>query len=115
MTDPRARGIDASFTDAFGQRREVAANVQEAVLEAMRAGDQPDGEEPVLIGRPGGRLAVSGELTLEDGSELGTMERLPRDLPFGYHRLRRGDAEQLLIVGPGRCHLPVSLRAWGWT
>jgi 4-alpha-glucanotransferase len=114
VSDPRARGIDASFTDAFGQRRVVAAHVQDAVLEAMRAGDQPDGEEPVVIGRPGGRLAVSGKLSLEDGSQLGTVERLPPDLPFGYHRLRRGDAEQLLIAGPGRCHLPVPLRAWGW-
>jgi 4-alpha-glucanotransferase len=114
VSDPRAWGIDASFTDAFGQRREVAAHVRKAVLEAMRPGDEPDAEAPVVIGRPGGRLAVSGELTLEDGSQLGTIERLPRDLPFGYHRLRHGDAEQLLIVGPGRCHLPVLLRAWGW-
>ncbi len=59
---------------------------------------------------------MPGELTLEDGTQLGPVDRLPRDMPFGYHRLQRpsSDAGTLLIVGPGRCHLPDPLRAWGW-
>ena len=113
MSDPRAPRIDVSYTDAFGLRREVAPNVQAAVLRAMRISDEPAGE-PVAIGRAGGRLDAPGELTLEDGNQLGIVDRLPQDVPFGYHRLRRGDAETLLIVGPGRCHLPDPLRAWGW-
>lgn len=114
MSGPRGSGIDASYTDAFGLRRQVPARVQAAVRRAMRPGDQPHGDEPVVIGRRGGSLAAVAELTLEDGSQLGIVDRLPRDVPFGYHRLRRGDAETLLIVGPGRCHLPEPLRAWGW-
>ncbi|MDQ2933894.1 MAG: 4-alpha-glucanotransferase [Chloroflexota bacterium] len=114
MTGPRTWGIDATYTDAFGQRHEVPPRVQAAVLEAMRVGEKTPGGEQVAVARPGSRLSVAGELTLEDGSELGTIDRLPRDLPFGYHRLRRGEFDTLLIVGPGRCHLPGPLRAWGW-
>lgn len=114
MTAPRAGSVDAWFTDAFGLRREVPPEVRAAVRRALRAGEEPGGPEPVAIGRPGGPLAEAGELTLEDGTDLGVVDRLPPDLPFGYHRLRRGDAEQLLITGPGRCHVPEPLRAWGW-
>jgi 4-alpha-glucanotransferase len=114
VSDPRAPRIDAAYTDAFGLRQEVPPHVQAAVLRALRTGAEPAGDEPVAIGRPGGRLVVPGELTLEDGSQLGIIDRLPRDLPFGYHRLHHGDVETLLIVGPGRCHLPDPLRAWGW-
>jgi 4-alpha-glucanotransferase len=32
---------------------------------------------------------------------------------MGYHRLRSGDAEQLLLTGPGRCPPPGD-RRWGW-
>ncbi len=114
MTAPRAGSIDTSFTDAFGVRREVPAEVRAAVLRALRVGEEPGELEPVAIGRRGGPLADTGELTLEDGTSLGVVDRLPPDLPYGYHRLRRGDGEQLLITGPGRCHLPEPLRAWGW-
>ncbi|MDQ2941987.1 MAG: 4-alpha-glucanotransferase [Chloroflexota bacterium] len=114
MTGPLTRGVDASYTDAYGLRHEIHPQVQAAVLEAMRAGAEAPRDEPVVVGRPGSQLAVAGELTLEDGSQLGTIDRLPHDLPFGYHRLLHGDAETLLIVGPGRCHLPDRLRAWGW-
>lgn len=113
-TVPRRWVVDAWYTDAFGVRHEVTPGVQAAVIGAMRAGDEtPDGE-PVAIGRRGGQLPLPGELTLEDGSQLGIVHRLPRDLPFGYHRLVHGAAETMLIVGPGRCHLPEPLRAWGW-
>ena len=114
MTESRAGSIDTSFTDAFGLRREVPAEVRAAVQRALRGGEEPRGQEPVAIGRRGGPLAEAGELTLEDGTHLGVVDRLPPDLPVGYHRLRRADAEQLLITGPGRCHLPEPLRAWGW-
>ncbi len=40
---------------------------------------------------------------------------MPIDVPYGYHRLDRDDGRrQLVITGPGRCHLPADLRAWGW-
>jgi 4-alpha-glucanotransferase len=68
----------------------------------------------VVVAAPGDRLARPGEVVSEDGVELGQVARLPRELPIGYHRLRRGAREQLLLVAPRRCPLPPDLRAWGW-
>jgi 4-alpha-glucanotransferase len=60
-------------------------------------------------------LPEAGEVILEDGTALGRPARLPRDAPYGYHELVRSDgSRRLLITGPGRCHLPAGLRAWGW-
>ena len=61
----------------------------------------------VAVAPRGSSLAAEGELTLEDGTVVGRVDAVPRDAPFGYHRLRLDDgAEQVLITGPGRCHLP---------
>ena len=68
----------------------------------------------VRIVRRGDRLPSGGELVLEDGSELGAVRAVPRDVPYGYHRLRRGAEEQLLLVAPPRCPLPRGWRTWGW-
>ncbi|MDQ1488467.1 MAG: 4-alpha-glucanotransferase [Actinomycetota bacterium] len=110
---------------------------------AAGAGDDPDGgpappgtsahDDPVVAFRPGrapAEVTAGGpwELHTEDGAtiplgsgsvdsgSLGSGAVLPPDLPLGYHRLRRvGDGwERLLIVSPGRCHLPPDLRTWGW-
>jgi 4-alpha-glucanotransferase len=72
--------------------------------------------DPVAVVRPGGRLARPGEVTLEDGTGLGRLDALPRDVPLGYHRLVPDgeDGEVMLITGPGRCHLP-GARSWGWS
>ncbi|MGZ8475223.1 MAG: 4-alpha-glucanotransferase [Candidatus Limnocylindria bacterium] len=105
------------YIDAYGRRQLIDPGVREAVRVAMGiADDGPDpGREPVAIARRGDALPTRGDLVLEDGTELGAVERLPSDLPYGYHRLLRGDDEQLLLVGPGRCHLPAGLREWGWS
>ena len=71
--------------------------------------------DPVRLVRGGDALDAPGELTLEDGSDLGTIERLPLDLPLGYHRLATDAGEQLLIAAPPHCHLPEELRTWGWS
>jgi 4-alpha-glucanotransferase len=108
--------VDDSYVDAFNERRSIDPDVRAAVLAAMGL---EDGEEPVdtgaLVGRPGGRLAVAGEVVLEDGTTLGHRTSLPPDVPIGYHALHTDDGrELLLLVGPGRCHLPSGLREWGW-
>lgn len=72
-------------------------------------------EDPVAVARRGEVLPHGAELTLEDGTQMGRLAKIPRDLPYGYHRLLRGNNEQMLIVGPGRCHLPAGLREWGWS
>jgi 4-alpha-glucanotransferase len=62
------------------------------------------------------RLKEPVELILEDGIRLRTDEKLLRGLPSGYHRmtsLRTGNQTHL-IVSPGNCHLPKSMKSWGW-
>lgn len=107
-----AWGIDAGYRDRDGRWREPGDQAVEAVLEAMGAeADHPPGTAPIVV-RPGGRLPVIGpaELVLEDGSAVRVDGKLPPDLPLGYHRLE----DRLVILSPGRCHLPVELHTWGW-
>jgi 4-alpha-glucanotransferase len=116
-SDPRAAVLD-SYLDAWGVRRSASPAARDAVLLAMgvdpAAPPTPGRVEPVLLGRPGQLLEPPADLVLEDGSALGRVDRLPRDLSIGYHRLRRDGDEQLLLVAPARCHLPAEMRAWGW-
>lgn len=117
MTAP-GWGIEPSYRDAFGKRRQVSDEALGRIREAMGVGpvDSPFGSlDPVAVAPPGARLAARGEVLLEDGASLGNVDRLPPDAPFGYHRLATDAGEQLLVTGPGRCHLPPDLRAWGWT
>lgn len=115
--DPRS-AVAETYVDAWGLRRRVAAPVRAAVLGAMgldpKRRSKPAWHEPVRIGRGGQSVNPPAELVLEDGTSMGPISRLPPDLPFGYHRLRRDTGDQLLLTAPARCHLPPSLRAWGW-
>jgi 4-alpha-glucanotransferase len=105
--------VDETYVDAFDRVRAIAPDVRAAVIEAM--GPNGADADAVAIVRRGDRLPESGDLILEDGSALGRIGSLPVDIPYGYHRLVRDHgSEQLLITGPGRCHLPPALRAWGW-
>ncbi len=120
MTDPRTVVLDR-YTDAYGREATVAAGVRRAVLRTMgplpahrSAGGRRE-PEPVAIHAPGDRLAAPAELVLEDGTSLGRVDRLPRDLPFGYHRLLHERTEQLALVPPPRCVVPGGNRGWGWT
>lgn len=105
--------VPATYLDAFRKRRTVSAAAREAVVRAMGVDD--GGAPGAVVARRGARLDQPGELTLEDGTELGWLDAVPPDAPFGYHTLRPADGEErTLITGPGRCHLPPDLRAWGW-
>jgi 4-alpha-glucanotransferase len=109
--------VESSYVDTFRERRPIAPEVRSAVLDAMglEPGEGPMGGSSVaLVGR-GAALPAAGDVTLEDGTRLGRLAKLPPDVPYGYHRLARDDGvEQVVITGPGRCHLPGGLRAWGW-
>ncbi|HET8777720.1 MAG TPA: 4-alpha-glucanotransferase, partial [Candidatus Limnocylindria bacterium] len=106
-------GVEETYTDAFGKRRTIDADVRRAVEATM--GDVPDEADAVAVVPPGARLPARGELTLEDGTALGRGDAMPPDAPFGYHSLLTDDGvERLVITGPGRCHLPAGLREWGW-
>ncbi|HEX7197336.1 MAG TPA: 4-alpha-glucanotransferase, partial [Candidatus Limnocylindria bacterium] len=105
--------VDETYVDAFDREQTIAPDVRAAVIAAMGP-DEPAGD-PVAVVRRGKLLPESGDVILEDGTHLGRLDTLPADVPYGYHRLVRDDGgEQLVITGPGRCHLPRDLRAWGW-
>ena len=111
-----AGSVDLAYTDALGVRRQVPRPVRAAVLASMATLNEGDasGLDPVRVVHPGARLPTAGELTLEDGTQLGAVRQLPPDLPLGYHHLRLDGGEQLLIAAPLRCYLPDDLRIWGW-
>lgn len=115
--DPRA-AVAETYVNAWGLRRRVTDPVRNAVLGSMgldrRALPPPSLLEPVRTGRAGQRIEPAADLVLEDGASLPAVERLPRGMPIGYHRLRREGGDQLLLVAPPRCHLPPAMRAWGW-
>lgn len=109
--------VEPTYIDAFKQRREIAPDVRDAVARAMGmpSTDATDEVPHVRIAPRGSALPVAGEVTLEDGTQLGRLEGVPHDAPHGYHELVTDDGHrQLLITGPGRCHLPRGLRDWGW-
>jgi len=116
-------GIDDGWTDNDGTWHPAPATTIGAVAAAMgrerqegARDDHPPGR-PVWIVRPGStdRLLSRCGLVLEDGTDLGELAALPADVPLGLHSLTPADGgpTTTLIVSPGRCHLPVDLRAWG--
>jgi 4-alpha-glucanotransferase len=120
-------GIAEGYHDVAGRWIDVPAETLAAIRAAMGEGEAPPGlspqDAPVVTFRPGEApedVTAGGpwELHTEDGTVLaldaGT--GLPPDLPLGYHRLvpPAGGRERLLVVSPGRCHLPPDLRTWGW-
>jgi 4-alpha-glucanotransferase len=114
----RGAPIEARWIDAWRRPRTTPRAARDAVLASMALvpGELRRAEHAVHVCAPGALLPAPGELVLEDGTDLGRVERVPRDVPFGYHRLRdeRGQGERLLLVAPSRCVLPAELREWGW-
>jgi 4-alpha-glucanotransferase len=110
-TDPW--GVDDGWFDTQGRWQAAAPATVEAIRAAVGG---PDRAAPVWVVRPGEAPPLTGpcRLVLEDGTDLGDLERLPPDLPLGLHDLAPLDDGPVttLLVGPGRCHLPAG-RAWG--
>ena len=111
--EPRS-AVELSYVDAFRNRRTVSPAARAAVQRAL--GPEVLGAaNPVrVVRRSGARVDPAAELILEDGSSLGRVDRLPRDLPYGYHRLVADAGEQLLLVAPRRAFPPPE-RRWGWS
>ena len=111
-----AWGITDGFHDTVGVWHVTTDATRSAIRASM--GDGAAATSAVQVVRQGAPvdLAARVELILEDGAVLRVDERLPADLPLGYHRMRRleDDAPTTLIVAPRRCHLPEGLRIWGW-
>jgi 4-alpha-glucanotransferase len=111
-----AWGIDDGWEDTDHRWNSASPATVDAIRTAM--GD-PAGGRRTLVVRPGAEtpLSVPAHLRLEDGTDLGDVATLPRDLPLGIHDLipLDGGPSTSLIVSPGRCHLPAGLRTWGVT
>jgi 4-alpha-glucanotransferase len=110
-----AWGITDGFHDLDGDWHETSDETRAALRAVM---GEAMAAPSARVVREGAADEIDGaaELTLEDGAVLHVTDRLPSDLPLGYHRLRRErDArETRLIVAPHRCHLPDGLKLWGW-
>ena len=116
-----AWGIDVTYEDAAG----VLKHVSDEDLQVLRSaiGEPPRSalswfEEGVKVMRQGESIELpsSGELTLEDGTSVTLEDRLPLDIPIGYHwfQPKKGSSRVRVIVSPGHCHYPPGLRIWGW-
>ena len=112
----RAGAVEAAWIDAWGRRRDTPPAARRAVHAAMRidADESRRAARAVISARPGDALPRGGDVTLEDGTALGPLRVLPRDVPHGYHRWRRDADQRLLLVAPPRCPLPREWRTWGW-
>ena len=94
--------VEAAWTDAWGRRRVTPPAARRAVLAAM-AMDRDEtrrAARAVMLARRGSALPRAGDVTLEDGTELGRLRALPRDVPYGYHRWHRDGEPRLLLVVP---------------
>ena len=122
---PRAWGLLPHHVSTGGSRSSASAETVDALLAALGADrrrpdlddDRPlvvvQGECPRAGGDEEGASSASSEIELEDGSTRACGERLPADLPLGYHRLHAGARSRLLVVTPPRCHLP-AVRGFGF-
>ncbi|CAN5585807.1 MAG: 4-alpha-glucanotransferase [Actinomycetota bacterium] len=110
-----AVGIQDGYRDRHGRWQRTSPDTIAALSEVLYS---PDGSEEVAVISPGDSLAVEAPVLLvtEDGAEIAVRDRLPSELPPGYHRLldQASGKSKRLIVTPGRCHRPADLREWGW-
>ncbi len=115
-------GIDDGYYDARGVHHATSAATHAALRAAMgrptdAEGPEAEGHERVRLLLPGGdRSLVEGaDQIYEEGTQRADDGEQPDDLPDGYHQLLpRSGGETLLIVSPGRCHLPDDFSTWGF-
>ena len=79
-------GIAHGYHDVDGNWHDTPPATHAHLQAAM---DRPVRADPLWFVDEGSehQLLVRCRLTLEDGSEWGEVDVLPRDLPIGYHRL----------------------------
>lgn len=105
-------GITDGYHDVFGGWHPISDATRERIRRSM--GDPVDGERTWFVEEGAGpSLWGPCRLVLEDGTDLGTVDDLPADLPIGYHDLIPVDTglTTRLIVHPTTC--PELPRSWG--
>jgi 4-alpha-glucanotransferase len=107
--------IETHYLDALQRKHASPKKAIDAIRKAMHRVGRSGDTDVVVVTE--GEILPPGDaaITLEDGTKLRPRTGLPSDLPIGYHDLRRADGSTArLIVAPRACHLPESLKIWGW-
>jgi 4-alpha-glucanotransferase len=114
-TERRRIMVDADVVVAVLAELGVDAGSPAAVRAALDSVRAPRPQPPdSLVVRQGeqAEFGGAGELRTEDGAVLAVSDRLPADLPLGWHTLAAADREVAVVVTPSR--LPAVPPAWGW-
>ncbi len=105
-------GVTDGYFDVEGGWHPTPAEVREVLREAIGV---PQPGRPMWFVEHGsaGRLDTPSHLVLDDGRDLGVVDRIPPDAPIGYHDLRPLDGSQptRVVVHPARCPDPPA--GWG--
>lgn len=116
-THDSTAAIASGYRDHEGGWREPPKETLRVLREILRphGDDRSMSTRTISVGTPV-RLEAPHELQLEDGSHLDLHDRIPANVPEGYHVLVDLDsgASSRLIVAPERCWWPAGLRTWGW-
>ncbi|ASO18945.1 4-alpha-glucanotransferase [Actinoalloteichus hoggarensis] len=107
--------VDPTVVVAVLGRLGVDASTPVAVRAALAAAAERRSRMPAtIVLRQGESSGLTGPavIELEDGRVRAVVDRLPTDLPLGWHRLRTGDEFTTLVVAPRA--VPRVPRAWGW-
>lgn len=115
-------GVSEGYFDGAGVWRSADPAVRRAIHDAMGAGDGsgvPPDHDCVRVLYPGDSFAADTDGVLRSESTgafpLQQGDPLPADLAHGYHEFVRNDGRSTtLILTPGSCVLPESLKTWGW-
>ena len=118
-----AWGIEDGYVDTGGAWHPTPEAVRRELRLAMGGladvEDPPPQTRPVWFVRHGSGPPIQrpAQLVLEDGTELTAHDRLPGDLPLGYHDLHPNDGGPTtrVIVTPDRCAMRDDLRTWAWS
>ncbi len=105
-------GIADGYHDVDGAWHAPSDDVRRALREAI---GEPQPGPPLWFVEHGShpRLWSPCHLTLDDGRDLGVVDRLPDDTPLGYHDLRPvdGGPTTRVVVHPAACPAPPP--GWG--
>jgi 4-alpha-glucanotransferase len=109
-------GVQPFYVDALGKRRVAPRETVRAIERVMSSGRRRDRQWETVVLQAGTEHPVGGgDVRLESGGTITVDDKLPADLPEGYHELigRRGKRIRL-IVAPRACYLPPDFFTWGW-
>ncbi len=107
--------IESHYLDALQRKHASPKKAIDAIRAAMHRVQKGDDRDVVVLTEGDEADLGNAAVTLEDGTRLRRGAVQAGELPIGYHELQRADGTiARLIVAPQSCHLPESLKIWGW-